>query len=110
MDTNKIRTLIRIFIGSVLFSIITTPLMMIGVEYASIINCVIFQSFTVIMISRFNHKIKPWQLLSTILVGGSMIDVSIRLFYFMDTLVSLPAYLSILFATITGYLVSKLIV
>lgn len=109
MHSNKIKTLIRVFIASMLLFMVTSPLLMLRGEWASIVICLVFQSFTTVVISRLCFKIKPWQLFVTILVGGSIIDSAIRICYFTDTLGSLPEYVAILAAVITGYLVFKLI-
>lgn len=109
MHSNKIKTLIRIFIASMLLFMVTSPLLMLRGEWASIVICLVFQSFTTVVISRLCFKIKPWQLFVTILVGGSIIGSAIKICYFTDTLGSLPEYVAILAAVITGYLVFKFI-
>lgn len=109
MHSNKIKTLIRVFIASMLLFLIDSPLMMFGATCASIVTCLVFQSFTTVVISKLCLKVKPWQLLVTILVGGSIIDSVIRICYFTDTLVSFPVFLARLAAVIIGYLVFKLI-
>lgn len=100
---------ISLFLASMLLFIVLSPLMMLGVVQAAIISCIIFQSFTIITLSQLCKKCNPVYLLIIILVGNSIIDLSIRACYFEATMSSFPVSIGEKLSIIVGYLVYKLI-
>lgn len=110
MCNNNLKILVFIFIISVLLFIVISPMGAVGVSIAAITTCLIFQAFTTIVISKFQNEIKPIYLFVVILFGGSIIDLSIRICYFEDTLLTLPVFLGRVVAIVVGYLVFKLII
>lgn len=108
MNTDKLKTLIRLFIISMV-SYMVTSLFMLLRDYAEMFTCVVYQALTIIVLSQFCKKIKPWEVLVTVLLGSSIIDVPIRIYAFTETLVSLPNSIGRLVAIISGYFVFKLI-
>lgn len=103
------RYYIFVFLASMLLFIALSPLMMLGVMQAAIISCIVFQSFTIIALSRLCGKCNPIYLLVVILVGNSIIDLSIRICYFEATMSSFPVSIGEKLSIIAGYLVYKLI-
>ena len=100
---------IFIFLASMFLFIALSPLMMLGVVEAVIISCIVFQSFTIIILSQLRKKCNPVYLLIAILVGNSIIDLSIRACYFEATMFSFPVSIGEKLSIIAGYLVYKLI-
>jgi len=106
---NKKKCFISIFFISFLLFILLSPIRIIGAIQATITSCVIFQAFTVIMLSRYYRIIKPWILFVAILFGSSIIDIPIRIRYFEYTTLSFPEFVGRIVSIIIGYLVFKLI-
>lgn len=93
-----------------LLFVLLSPLRMVGAIQAAIISCVAFQSFTIIMLSRFYRKAQSWCLFIAILFGSSIIDFAIRVCYFEDTMLSFPEFLGRIVSVTAGYFVFKLII
>ena len=102
---NKKKCFISIFFISFLLFILLSPIRIIGAIQATITSCVIFQAFTVIMLSRYYRIIKPWILFVAILFGSSIIDIPIRIRYFEYTTLSFPEFVGRIVSIIIGYLV-----
>lgn len=107
MDKVSFKTVVIVFFVSLLLFVITSPLTMVGIPYAVIASCVIFQSFTLIVCNRFGRKCKPVYLFIAILLGSSTIDLSMRAFYFEYMMLSLPISLGKMISIMAGYLVYK---
>ena len=97
------------FLASMLLFIALSPLMMVGVVQAAFISCIIFQSFTIVVLSRLCKKYEPGYLFISILLGASIIDLSIRIYSFEFTMMSFPVSIGEKCSIIAGYLVYKLI-
>ena len=82
---------------------------MLKTEQATIATCVVFQAFTVLVLSRYCRIVKPEWLMVTILVGSSLVDIPIRICYFSSTFVSLPEFLGRIISILVGYGVFKVI-
>lgn len=100
---------ISLFLASMLLFVVLSPLMMLGAVQAAIISCIIYQSFTIIILSRLCKKCNPVYLLIVILVGSSVIDLPLRTCYFEATMSSFPVSIGEKLSIIAGYFVYKLI-
>lgn len=109
MHSRRIKILVCVCLVSVLLFIAISPLAMIGIGTVTIVSCVVFQTFTTVILSKFCSQVKPCHLFISILFGGSIIDILIRICYFNDTLSTLPEFLGRVIAIVMGYIVFKLI-
>lgn len=109
MHSRRIKILVCVCLVSVLLFIAISPLAMIGIGTVTIVSCVVFQAFTTVILSKFCCQVKPCHLFISILFGGSVIDILIRICYFNDTLSTLPEFLGRVIAIVMGYIVFKLV-
>lgn len=109
MSKSEFKIIILIFLASMLLFMVLSPLMMLGTTVATIASCVLFQSFTIIILCKLSGKSKPWHLFVAIMLGSSLIELPIRICYFADTMLSFPVFIAQIISIIAGYLVYKLI-
>lgn len=98
---------IFVFMVSMLLYIILSPLMMLGVVQAAIVSCLIFQSFTIIILNRLCCKCSSLLLFIVIIMGASVIDVFIRICCFENTMMSFPVSIGEKLSIVAGYVVYK---
>lgn len=103
----KSKCLLAIFLVSFLLYAVLSPLRMLKMEPATIATCVAFQAFTVLVLSRYYHVVKPEWLMVAILVGSSLVDIPIRICYFSSTFLSFPEFIGRIISVLVGYGVFK---
>ncbi len=109
MNTFKLKYFVITFILSLLLFIITSPLLAIGVTEANIIGTILFQSFTMFLLTKWGNKCHPLFILLAILLGSSCIEILLRILYFEATLCSLSVFIGHEIAVLAGFIVWKVI-
>lgn len=105
----KSKCLLLVFLVSFLLYAALSPLRMLKMEQATIATCVVFQAFTVLVLSRYYRIVKPEWLMVAILVGSSLVDIPIRICYFSSTFLSFPEFVGRIISVLVGYGVFKVI-
>lgn len=108
MNLIHYKYIIKSFFLSFFLFIITSPLLLIGVDEAIIVGTVTYQGLTVFLLSKWENKCKPLYLLLAILLGSSCIELPLRVMYFDATLVSLSTFIGHETAIIIGFVTWKI--
>ena len=100
---DKTKPLLTVFLIAFAIELITAPLRGILFMLCAVVSFILFFIFMIIILKKYEDKIKRIYILFVVLAGCSVLTLPMRIIDWKDTLISLPDYLFHIFGILMGY-------
>lgn len=91
------------FLSALLISLLILPIRSVSTQSSTFIGFILFYILTLGLIYFYRKKLSRKQVFLSILIGGSIVQIIVRIIYFEDTIGSLPDFIITILGIVIAY-------